>query len=84
MREKIHEVSVNDKTDSLVKLGCNLPQPSGSLSCRQSFSNISRFVGKYIRRIQENHAKGKIWETLFHSPVPMAHPRQAFSALLEL
>ncbi|GFW35570.1 uncharacterized protein TNCV_2462121 [Trichonephila clavipes] len=56
-------------------------EPSRSLSCRQSFSNISRFVGKYIRQIQENDARGKIWETLLHSPVPMGHSRQVFSAV---
>ncbi|GFU24454.1 RNase H domain-containing protein [Trichonephila clavipes] len=71
----------NEKVDSLAKHGCDLPQPSGSLSCRQSFSNISRSVGNYIRRIPENDARGKIWETLIHSPVLMGLPRQRFSAV---
>ncbi|GFT26641.1 calx-beta domain-containing protein [Trichonephila clavipes] len=44
----------NEKADSLAKHSSNLSQPSGSLPCIQSFSSISRSVGKYIRRIQEN------------------------------
>ncbi|GFU08328.1 RNase H domain-containing protein [Trichonephila clavipes] len=71
----------NEKADSLAKHGCNLPQPFGGLSCRQSFSNISRSVKKYIHRIQENDAREKIFETLLHSLVPMGHPRQIFSAI---
>ncbi|GFV97411.1 DNA polymerase zeta catalytic subunit [Trichonephila clavipes] len=67
-REKIHELNGDDwtiifqwipgseKADFLAKHGCNLPWTSGSLSCRQSFSNISRSIGKYIYLIQENEA----------------------------
>ncbi|GFU61826.1 uncharacterized protein TNCV_4564711 [Trichonephila clavipes] len=67
--------------DSLTKHGCNHPQPSGTLSCSQSFSNISRSVEKYIRRIQENGARGQIWETLLYSPVQLDLSRQIFSAV---
>ncbi|GFT55557.1 uncharacterized protein TNCV_3320711 [Trichonephila clavipes] len=69
------------KKRTLAKHGCYLPQPSVSLSCRQSVSNISRSAGKYICRIQENDARGKVWETLLHSPVPMGLPRKVFSAV---
>ncbi|GFW33648.1 uncharacterized protein TNCV_2211801 [Trichonephila clavipes] len=36
-------------------------------------------MGKYVRQIQEDNAKGKIWETLLHSPVPMNIPKQIFA-----
>ncbi|GFW42905.1 RNase H domain-containing protein [Trichonephila clavipes] len=49
----------NEKVDYLAKHGCYLPQPSVTLSCRQSVSNTSRSVGKYIHRIQENDERGK-------------------------
>ncbi|GFX55998.1 hypothetical protein TNCV_1953181 [Trichonephila clavipes] len=75
------EVEEVMKRRTLAKPDCNLPQPSGSLSCKQPFSNIFRSVGKYIFRIQEKEARGKIWETLLHSPVPMGLPRQVFSAV---
>ncbi|GFX48254.1 uncharacterized protein TNCV_2920711 [Trichonephila clavipes] len=57
-------------------------QLSGSLSCIQSFSNIYIYVEKYIRRIQENNTRGKIWETQLYNPVPMGLLRQVSSAIL--
>ncbi|GFS83568.1 transposable element Tc1 transposase [Trichonephila clavipes] len=47
-----------------------------------SFPNISRYMGKYIHRIQEDDTRGEIWETLLHSLVSMGLPRQVFSAIL--
>ncbi|GFT44758.1 uncharacterized protein TNCV_2845401 [Trichonephila clavipes] len=38
----------------------------------------SRFLGL----IQDNEARGKIWETLLHSPLPLILPGQDFSAVL--
>ncbi|GFX20516.1 hypothetical protein TNCV_3488731 [Trichonephila clavipes] len=68
----------NEKADSLVKNDCNLPQPFDGLSCRKPFSQI---LIKYIRRIQEDDAMRKFWETLLRSPVPMGLSRQVFSVV---
>ncbi|GFX46124.1 WD repeat-containing protein 44 [Trichonephila clavipes] len=70
----------NKKEDSLAKHGCSLAQLSGGLSYSQSFSNISRSMGKYIRQIQEDYA---IWGTMFCSPAPIDLPRQIFFAIFK-
>ncbi|GBL84831.1 hypothetical protein AVEN_93859-1 [Araneus ventricosus] len=44
----------------------------------QAYSTIVRSARKFIRKAQEIHAKGKIWESLLHDPVPMDLPRLIF------
>ncbi|GFX87761.1 hypothetical protein TNCV_2190381 [Trichonephila clavipes] len=57
-----------------------------NLSCRQSFSNISKSVGKYIRRIQENEAKATPTPNWCarHSRLPSVSLRRAYEFFVHL
>ncbi|GBO05991.1 hypothetical protein AVEN_172117-1 [Araneus ventricosus] len=54
--------------------------PYFDLSYDQAYSTIVRSARKFIRKAQEIDAKGKIWESLLHDPVPMELPRLIFTA----
>ncbi|GFW30995.1 hypothetical protein TNCV_2940951 [Trichonephila clavipes] len=58
--------------------------PSLVTACHaDSLLQITPDLVKYIRRIQENDARGKIWGTLLCSPVPMGLPRWDLSAVFK-
>ncbi|GBM66456.1 hypothetical protein AVEN_146285-1 [Araneus ventricosus] len=74
------DIPRNERADSLAKHGCSLPQHPIDLSCDQAYSTMVRSARKFIRKAQEIDAKGKIWESLLHDPVPMDVPRLFFTA----